>query len=410
MFLKLKTAPPAKLRKNSSALQKLARRRVEIFVSPGGGRLANTLRPLLNDRTNRQFEFRAAIHTRHRAGGFGIAIKMNCFNQFVLGSPRRVAMPIAVYPGLALTRARVIDVVSNPRAQVGTQMALRGRYQTPFALSAMDLSAEAEAFGCAIHFSDTEVPSVTGRLVTDLEQARRLAVPKPGGKRTAAHLDAVRELRAMPNRPLVLGGCIGPFSLAARLVGVSEALELTLADPDLMHVVLEKSAAFLTEYIRAFRAAGADGVIIAEPAAGLMSPRGLAAFSSAYLKTMAAALDDGRFALVLHNCGAKLLHLPAVLESGLKSFHFGAPMDIAAALEKVPPDVVLCGNLDPAGVFCQLPAAEVKSRAVNLLAATAGHRNFVLSSGCDLPPDTPLQNLDAFFAAAKSVAPFAASP
>jgi len=130
---------------------------------------------------------------------------MNGFNNLVLGSARRVAMPIAVYPGLALTGARVIDVVSNPRAQVETQIALRERYQTPFALSAMDLSAEAEAFGCAIHFSDTEVPSVTGRLVTDLEQARRLAIPKPGDKRTAVHLDAVRGLRALPDHPLVLG-------------------------------------------------------------------------------------------------------------------------------------------------------------------------------------------------------------
>lgn len=92
---------------------------------------------------------------------------MNCFNEFVLGASRRVAMPIATYPGLALTGARVIDVVSNPQAQVEAQIALHERYQTPFVVSAMDLSAEAEAFGCAIYFSETEVPAVTGRLVTD---------------------------------------------------------------------------------------------------------------------------------------------------------------------------------------------------------------------------------------------------
>jgi uroporphyrinogen decarboxylase len=329
---------------------------------------------------------------------------MNCFGEFILGSTRRVAMPIAVYPGIALTRAKVIDVISNPQAQVEAQMVLHERYQTPFVLSAMDLSAEAEAFGCAIHFSETEVPSVTGRLVTDLEQAKRLAIPQPGDKRTAVYLEAVRGLRALPNRRLVLGGCIGPFSLAARLVGVSEALELTLADPDLIHVVLEKSTTFLSEYLRAFRAAGADGVIIAEPASGLLSPRGLAAFSSVYLKTMASAPSDEQFALVLHNCAAKLLHLPAILETGFKFFHFGAPMDVVAGLAKVPSDVVLCGNLDPAGVFCQLNADEVKTRAADLLAATAGHPNFVLSSGCDLPPNTPLDNLDAFFAVVKSAA------
>jgi uroporphyrinogen decarboxylase len=338
-----------------------------------------------------------------------LAMKMNSFNEFILGSARRLALPIAVYPGLALTGARVIDVVSNPRTQVEMQIALRERYQTSFVLSAMDLSAEAEAFGCAVHFSDTEVPAVTGRLVTDREQAKQLTIPKPGDKRTAVHLEAVRGLRGLPDPPLVFGGCIGPFSLAARLIGVSEALELTLADPDLVHVVLEKSASFLTDYLRAFRSAGADGVLIAEPAAGLLSPRGLAAFSSAYLRTMAAGVAGDRFALVLHNCGAKLVHLPAILETGLKSFHFGMPMDIVAALGKVPADVVLCGNLDPAGVFCQCSADQVKAQAVGLLTATTGHRNFVLSSGCDLPPNTPLGNLDAFFAAVKSAAPLPAA-
>jgi uroporphyrinogen decarboxylase len=330
---------------------------------------------------------------------------MNCFNTFVLNSPRRVAMPIAVYPGLALTKARVCDVVSDPRAQVAAQEVLHQRYQTPFVLSAMDLSAEAEAFGCTIHLSETEIPSVTGRLVTSLDQAQRLAVPRPGDKRTAVHLEAVRRLRALPDRPLVFGGCIGPFSLAARLVGVSEAMELTVTDPELMHTAVEKSAAFLTEYIKAFRSSGADGVLMAEPAAGLLSPRSLATYSSAYIKQIGAAVADGHFALILHNCAAKLLHLPAVLETGLKTFHFGAPMDLPAALKQVPADVVLCGNLDPAGVFCQLSPDEMKNRVATLLGATAGHRNHVLSSGCDVPPNAPLANLDAFFEALKAQAP-----
>ena len=331
---------------------------------------------------------------------------MNCFNQFVLNSPRRVAMPIAVYPGLALTKARVCDVVSDPRAQVEAQLVLHERYRTPFVLSAMDLSAEAEAFGCTIHLSETEIPSVTGRLVTTLEQAQRLAVPKPGDKRTAVHLEAVRRLRALPDHPLVFGGCIGPFSLAARLVGVSEAMELTVTDPDLMHLVVEKSAAFLTDYIKAFRAAGrgrrpdgrAGGGIAVTEVDGRYS---LVPTS----RPSAAAVADGHFTLILHNCAAKLLHLPAILETGLKTFHFGAPMDLPAALKKVPSDVVLCGNLDPAGVFCQLPPDQVRSRAASLLAATSGHRNHVLSSGCDVPPNAPLASLDAFYDALKASAP-----
>jgi uroporphyrinogen decarboxylase len=97
-----------------------------------------------------------------------------------------------------------------------------------------------------------------------------------------------------------------------------------------------------------------------------------------------------------------LLHLPAIQETGLKAFHFGAPMDIVNALGQISPDVVLCGNLDPAGVFVRLPAAEVTARTAQLLAAAASHRNFVISSGCDLPPNAPLASLDAFYQAVDS--------
>jgi len=304
-----------------------------------------------------------------------------------------------MYPGLALTGAKVSDIVTNPNAQFDTQAALRERYGSPFVLSAMDLSAEAEAFGCSLMLSDSEVPTVTGRLVTGLEQAKALAVPQPGDRRTGVYLAAVRLLRQMSGQPFVFAGCIGPFSLAARLVGVSEAMELTVTEPDLMHTLVEKCALFLTNYLKAFRAAGAHGIIMAEPAAGLLSPRGLSAYSSAYIKRIAAEAGDGFFSILLHNCAAKLLHLPAIQETGLKAFHFGAPMDIVNALGQISPDVVLCGNLDPAGVFVRLPAAEVTARTAQLLAAAASHRNFVISSGCDLPPNAPLASLDAFYQA-----------
>ena len=326
------------------------------------------------------------------------------FNQFVLGTEQRLALPIAVYPGLALTGAKISDVVTDPSAQFEAQVALRRRYESAFAISAMDLSAEAEAFGCTLMLSDGEIPTVTGRLVTTIEEAKKLPVPNPGDKRTTVYLETVRRLSELEGNPFVLGGCIGPFSLAARLVGVSEAMELSVTEPDLIHTLLEKSAEFLTGYIKAFQASGARGVIMAEQAAGLLSPRGLSTFSSAYIKRIAAAVSDGGFTIVLHNCAAKTLHLSAILETGLKAYHFGAPMDILGALARVPSDVVLCGNLDPTAVFVQLPPAEVAARTEQLLASTATHRNFVISSGCDVPPNAPLASLDAFYQALHATA------
>ncbi len=324
------------------------------------------------------------------------------FQQLVLTSPCRLALPIVTYPALALTGAKVSDIVTNPRAQLEAQASLRSRYGSPFALSAMDLSAEAEAFGCTAEIAETEIPTVTGRLVTTIEQARALPVPLPGDRRTGVYLEAVRLLTRLEGEPFVFGGCIGPFSLAARLVGVSEALELTLAEPEVMHTLLEKSAAFLAGYIRAFRIAGARGVLMAEPAAGLLSPRGMSGFSSAYIKRIAEESSDPAFTLLLHNCGARLLHLPAIRETGLNTFHFGAPMDLVAALAQVPPDVVLCGNLDPTAVFVQSSPDEIAHRTRQLLLDTADHRNYVISSGCDVPPNAPLASLEAFYRAVKT--------
>lgn len=324
---------------------------------------------------------------------------MPSFPDMVLRAPRRLALPIATYPGLALTGATVREMVTDPDAQCAAQAALVERFASPFALTAMDLSVEAEAFGCTVVMSADEIPTVTGRLITHPEPVAALPMPQPGDGRTAVPLATVRRLKQLPSRPYVFAGCVGPFSLAARLVGVSEAMELTLTEPDWMLALVERSTEFLAAYLQAFRAAGADGAIIAEPAAGLLSPRGLATFSSAYVRQLAATVGEAGLDLVLHNCAAKLPHLPALLETGLRAFHFGAPMDLPAALGKVPSDVVLCGNLDPSAVFVQSPGGEIATRTQSLLTATAAHRNFVLSSGCDVPPNAPLASLDAFHTA-----------
>ena len=332
---------------------------------------------------------------------------MNSFAQFVFNAPARLALPIAVYPGVALTGATVRDVVTDARAQRDASAAIHQRFQTLVALTAMDLSVEAEAFGADIAMSDHEIPTVTGRWVTSLAQARSVAVPQPGDKRTAVYLESVRLLRHLPGQPLVLGGCIGPFSLAARLAGVSEALELTLSEPELMHTLVEKTTQFLIAYMQAFRTAGAAGVIMAEPGAGLLSPRGMSEFSSAYIKHLVGAVTDTDFTVILHNCAARFLHLSAVLEAGAQVYHFGAPMDIVAALGKVNSDIVLCGNLDPTAVFCHAGRSEIAEKTGELLRATRSHRNFVISSGCDIPASAPITNIEAFFEAAAAGGPAA---
>ncbi|MGB7296365.1 MAG: uroporphyrinogen decarboxylase family protein, partial [Candidatus Aminicenantales bacterium] len=174
--------------------------------------------------------------------------------------------------------------------------------------------------------------------------------------------------------------------------------------------LLERVTAFLVRYAVAFREAGAWGVVMAEPAAGLLSPGAVGRFSAPFVRRIVEAADTPDFSVILHNCGAKLIHLEKTLEAGAGIYHFGAPMDIVAALEKVggrdagdfPTGgrrVILGGNLDPSAVF-HSGSPETVARATQvLLEATKEYQNFIISSGCDIPSGTPLANLEAFYCA-----------
>ncbi len=306
-------------------------------------------------------------------------------------------MPIAVYPGLELFRATVRDIVTDPDTQFGVQRSLHERYGTRIVQTAMDLSAEAEAFGSEVLLSEDEIPTVRGRLISEVNRIEELSLPNPGDKRTSVYLETTYRLSKLDDSPYVLGCMIGPFSLAGRLYGVAEALETTMTEPDALHRLIEKCTEFLTAYAQAFKASGAQGILIAEPSAGLLSPKALSQFSSRYIRRIVADAGSDSFEIILHNCAAKIAHACAILESDARMLHFGAPMNIPALLETIPEDIFIFGNLDPAAVFVQKTPEEIRDAVRNILEQTDGYKNFVVSSGCDIPPGVSIDRLDAFY-------------
>ena len=136
----------------------------------------------------------------------------------------------------------------------------------------MDLSVEAEAFGSPIHYSGDEVPTVTAAIIHDEEEAEALRVPEVGEGRTGECVKGIREICGLITDRPVLAGIIGPYSLAGRLLDMTEIMVLCYEEPELVETVLKKTTEFLIKYAKAFKEAGADGIAIAEPAAGLLSP------------------------------------------------------------------------------------------------------------------------------------------
>lgn len=303
------------------------------------------------------------------------------------------------HPGIEAIGVSILDAVTDGAVQFKAIAAVQRRYPAAAATMMMDLTVEAEAFGAAIHFSRNALPSVTGRLLGDRTQVDALPVPSLDCARVPQYLKAARlSVENITDRPF-FAGCIGPFSLAARLFGLSELMMALCLDPETVQALVEKCAAYLLDYVRALKNLGAAGVIMAEPAAGLISAEHCDAFSSAYIKPIVDAVQDERFLLVLHNCGNRGAATRSMLSTGAGGLHFGNAIDLVPVLEQSPAHILIMGNLDPVGIFRMSGPEQVLAAARTLLQRASQWRNFVISSGCDLPPGVPPENLDAFFQA-----------
>lgn len=107
-------------------------------------------------------------------------------------------------------------------------------------------------------------------MVSDAESVAALVVPTLDKGRISEYFLANKMAAENINKP-VFSGCIGPYSLAGRLYDMSEIMVAIYMDPETILQLLSKCADFLIEYCKVLKATGTAGVIIAEPAAGLLS-------------------------------------------------------------------------------------------------------------------------------------------
>ncbi len=311
------------------------------------------------------------------------------------------AMPVLTFPAIQLLNTSVEKLISDSNLQSEALKLINQRCHPLAIMGFMDLSVEAEAFGANIRFSEDEVPTVVGSIIKSEEDVINLKVPKVGAKRIQIYLDAMKKAKQEIKDCPVFAGCIGPFSLAGRLLGVSEAMISCYDEPEMVHLVLKKATEFLINYLQAYKDLGIDGVFMAEPLAGILSPNLCDEFSSRYVKEIVSALDDDSFLVAYHNCGNNTLKMvDTILSTGCRLYHFGNAISIEQMLKLMPKDVMVMGNIDP--VSLKDASKEDVIAATNaLLEAIGDVDNFVISSGCDIPPFAKWENIDAFMKTAQ---------
>lgn len=318
-----------------------------------------------------------------------------------MNSPVKQAMPILSFPGVQLIGHTVDELVRSGELQAQCMKAVADRFDTGVSFSLMDLSVEAEAFGSAVHYSEDDVPTIHEALIHNEDEAEALVVPEVGAGRTGECVEGIRKAcELITDRP-VIAGIIGPYSLAGRLLDMTEIMILCYEEPEMVETVLEKVTEFQIAYAKAFKEAGANGICMAEPAAGLLSPSLMDEFSTPYVKKIREAVEDENFVVIYHNCGNNVaLLINNISKVDAAAYSFGNAIDIENTLKALPEDRMIIGNIDPAGTLRNGTPEVIRKEVLELLERCSEYPNFVLSSGCDIPPQTPIENLQAFFDAA----------
>jgi len=321
----------------------------------------------------------------------------------LIAAPVKKPLPLLSFPCTALMDVTVQQLVANADLQAKGMNLVADRVNSAASVSLMDLSVEAEAFGASIHVSQDEVPTVVGALISEEEEAHALEVPAVGAGRTGICVEAIRKAaERITDRP-VLAGIIGPYSLASRLMDVTETMFYCYDEPDMVHTVLEKCTEFLISYCNAFREAGADGVVMAEPLSGLLSPALAREFAHPYVKKIIDAVQADAFCVIYHNCGNNVpLMIQDIYNLGALGYHFGDAIDMMDVLPQAPAGALVMGNVSPAAQFRGGTPESIAAVTRELLTNCGRYPNFVISGGCDIPPQSPWENIDAFFRAAEN--------
>jgi len=315
---------------------------------------------------------------------------------------RRMVIPLMGFPGVQLNGSTLKQNTFNWGTQFSTVFALERRFRPDAVFFFMDLSVEASALGLPVRFPLDDSPTVERHLirsVADLGQVTSSDVLTDG--RVAVYIETMRLMSRYLDS--IKGAYVtGPFTLAGLLLGASEAAMATVTEPELMQAVLRFTSGVIARYSRALERAGADVICLLEPTASFLSPKLFRKFALPYIQEIIGTFEA---VPVLHICGNTTHLLDGMVETGAHGLSLGPLVDFPAAVQRVPEDVVLIGNLDPVSVLRDMTPNGVYTTTRHLVDSMEGHSNFIVASGCDLPMDTPLENIHAMVDAVRGQAP-----
>ncbi len=258
-----------------------------------------------------------------------------------------------------------------------------------------DLQMEAEILGCELRWVSDGPPSVVSHPLAEGAEPGDLPPFTTDAGRFPIVLDALDRVKAeIGDRVGMLGLICGPFTLALHLLGNNIFLEMFDAVEKVQRLI-----AYCAEIGRqsadAYLEAGADIIAVVDPMVSQISPEHFMQFVSEPASSVFDHIHERGGLASLFCCGDATRNLEVMAKTTCDNICVDENVDL-----KLLRDIASAegksfgGNLQLTVVLLLGTEQQAKSAAIKCI-DIGDSKGYILAPGCDLPYDTPPENVAA---------------
>ena len=259
---------------------------------------------------------------------------------------------------------------------------------------AFDLQIEAEILGCRLVWSKENPPAVVSHPLSEGIELESLRIPGKNDGRIPVVLDAASALRKRYPDLGLYGLITGPFTLALHLLGTDIFMKM-FEDPDYVHKVMDFCSRVGIKHSEMLIEAGCDIIAVVDPMTSQIDPLSFETFVSPYARNIFDKIRSLEKLSSFFVCGHAQQNIEVMCDClpDNISIDENIPLDFVKeiALSK---KISFGGNLKLTVVLLMGDADDVKRDTIACL-DSGGKTGFILAPGCDLPMQTPVENIQA---------------
>jgi|SRR5271157_11811 len=304
-----------------------------------------------------------------------------------------------------LAGVSVDDYVRNGETLARCQLNALKHYGYDAVFTVMDTSVETESIGSVLQYRRNQYPVIERYALSLDSDWNALAIPDPWrAGRMPEMLKAIGVLRReVGNEVLVVGCTLGPFTLTSQLLGLETTLYLAVDDPERLGRLMDYATEVIIRFGQAQLKAGAHLPVVFDPSASpaVIPPKFFREFELPRLKRVFQAfVEAGSIANWLHIAGPVSPILPYYSAAGvhIANFDYNVP---AMEARNILPTMGLDGNIKSL-MFVEGEPEEIEAEALKLLQVFRNRGGFILSSGCEIPPESRPENVAAMVNVARA--------